>query len=102
MQENDYYQILEVCFELENMAFWRRNLGVPSVLMSCESDKSEPIDDENETLRITKEVQKQLIGMEGRLEEMERKIGGLEIKMTGVENKLDPILGLLRPSVLYQ
>ena len=28
MRENDYSQMLEVCFELETMSWWRRNYGV--------------------------------------------------------------------------
>jgi len=52
MRENNYYQILEVCVELETMCFWRRALGVPEVVMLCMAGATEVHKKEGKVERV--------------------------------------------------
>lgn len=120
MRENDYHQILEVCYELETCCFWRRGYGKPTVLMSCVSGRPDlkNRDKTGKIVQIAKAVKKQLSGIEAKVRGLEDlsgkmaaieakvdKLGGLETKLeilegkiSGVDAKLEAIVALLRPS----
>lgn len=112
MSEDDYYQMLEVCYDMECFCFWRRKSGLPTVIMSCmPGGRSDKKDKEwtGRVAQITKQVKSQLGKMEEKFDQMEVKIerklggieekfGGMEAKISGMETKLDALMALLRSS----